>query len=536
MARLLSVAPKRQIVLSFTNRVRLDFARTWVAHVRSLNMNNFLIGATDQKALAGLLAAGTPCFSMETNLPQGEWPWGSPSFKALGPHKIELIYKVISWNFEVVITDIDALVLREPFAFMARWPDAAFLTTSDHLGNTTGAVDDGLETHNGIHTAFNIGYMFFRKSALPLVEEWRRVIREAPRTRWDQGEFNRLARQKWDPRSTKGLSDPRLFWSYNKQLIGGVLPLALFAGGHNHFVSQFAQRRGWKPYSVHTTYQYAAAAGKRHRLREGMVWVDPPAYYNPPSGLLSFTLDVPRTLIYPPGGMSTAGHIALINHQLRQIKTALAVAHALGRKLVMPRVVCGYDKASGARLRVRLRAGLRVRGSQPCRVALEATPQGPCQIAAKPSPLTPHPSPLTLTLKAWYPLSSGHPSTKYASKGVFPGAPAYILPIFNCPIDHFLEVGMMAPEETIREHSLLDNPRTPEAVTGSLLTTELRPSGATSGAEIERLRTSFASAKVLNLSHVASIDAMRDVLTRPQAKAFANKFSHVYGSWCCAPR
>jgi len=481
MARLLSVAPKRQIVLSFTNRVRLDFARTWVAHVRSLNMNNFLIGATDQKALAGLLAAGTPCFSMETNLPQGEWPWGSPSFKALGPHKIELIYKVISWNFEVVITDIDALVLREPFAFMARWPDAAFLTTSDHLGNTTGAVDDGLETHNGIHTAFNIGYMFFRKSALPLVEEWRRVIREAPRTRWDQGEFNRLARQKWDPRSTKGLSDPRLFWSYNKQLIGGVLPLALFAGGHNHFVSQFAQRRGWKPYSVHTTYQYAAAAGKRHRLREGMVWVDPPAYYNPPSGLLSFTLDVPRTLIYPPGGMSTAGHIALINHQLRQIKTALAVAHALGRKLVMPRVVCGYDKA-------------------------------------------------------WYPLSSGHPSTNYASKGVFPGAPAYILPIFNCPIDHFLEVGMMAPEETIREYSLLDNPRTPQAVTNSLVTTELRPSGATSGAEIERLRTSFASAKVLNLSHVASIDAMRDVLTRPQAKAFANKFSHVYGSWCCAPR
>ena len=35
-----------------------------------------------------------------------------------------------------------------------------------------------------------------------------------------------------------------LFWSYKKQLIGGVLPLALFAGGHNHFVSQLARRRG----------------------------------------------------------------------------------------------------------------------------------------------------------------------------------------------------------------------------------------------------------------------------------------------------
>ena len=29
--------------------------------------------------------------------------------RSLGPHKIELIYKTLSWGFEVVITDIDAL-------------------------------------------------------------------------------------------------------------------------------------------------------------------------------------------------------------------------------------------------------------------------------------------------------------------------------------------------------------------------------------------------------------------------------------------
>ena len=63
-------------------------------------------------------------------------------------------------------------MLRDPFPFMQRWPDAGFLTTSDHLGNTTD--DDGLETHAAIHTAYNIGYMFFRPSALPLVDEWHR--------------------------------------------------------------------------------------------------------------------------------------------------------------------------------------------------------------------------------------------------------------------------------------------------------------------------------------------------------------------------
>ena len=51
-------------------------------------------------------------------------------------------------GLEVIITDIDALVLREPFAYMNRWPDAGFLTTSDHLGNTTG--DGLLEDHREV--------------------------------------------------------------------------------------------------------------------------------------------------------------------------------------------------------------------------------------------------------------------------------------------------------------------------------------------------------------------------------------------------
>ena len=97
--------------------------------------------------------------------------------------------------------------------------------------------------------------------------------------------------------------------------------------------------------------QYSGAAGKRHRLREGKVWIDPPAYYDPPGGLLVFEPRVPRALIYPKGGMTVNGHVELINHQLRQLRSALAVAHALGRKLILPSFVCGYDKAWCATLR-----------------------------------------------------------------------------------------------------------------------------------------------------------------------------------------
>lgn len=464
-----TAGPSRTIILSFVNRIRIDFATTWVYHLQALGLSNFLIGATDDVALKALHEAKTPCFSMKTNLPEGEWAWGSPSFKALGPHKIELIYKSILWGLEVVITDIDALVLRDPFPYMARYPDAGFLTTSDHLANTT--TDGGLEDHRAIHSAYNIGYMFFRPSALPLVLEWRRFIGEDPRTRWDQGEFNRIARKGWAPNKREGLSDPRLFWAYESKVVGGVLPLSLFCGGHNYFVSRLAERLGQPAYSIHTTFQYSAAAGKRHRLREAMVWIDEPAYYDPPGGLLTFTPSVPHGLLHPAGGMNASGHIALINHQLRQIRSALAVATAVGRVLVLPQVICGYDKA-------------------------------------------------------WYSLASG------SSRGVFGGAHGFVVPIRKCPLDHFLEVGPLSPLETIREYSFLSNPRTPASVTSSAATDSIDTAGGNS--ELQRLVSEHKNKRVLHVANLAAIDGT-SLLTPLQRLLFTKRFMHATGSWCCAP-
>ena len=96
--------------------------------------------------------------------------------------------------------------------------------------------------------------MFFRPSALPLVDDWLQTLIANPTDRWDQGEFNRLAREGWiidEPRGANAakeprrapLSDPRLFRAYHGRVVGGVLPLALFCGGHNYFVAQMPQRQ-----------------------------------------------------------------------------------------------------------------------------------------------------------------------------------------------------------------------------------------------------------------------------------------------------
>lgn len=43
-----------------------------------------------------------------------------------------------------------------------------------------------------------------------------------------------------------------------------------------------------EPYAVHTTFQYAGTEGKRHRLREAMVFYDPPEYYDAPGNYMPY--------------------------------------------------------------------------------------------------------------------------------------------------------------------------------------------------------------------------------------------------------
>lgn len=156
---------------------------------------------------------------------------------------------------------------------------------------------------------------------------------------WDQNAFNDLFRRG----AGAELAD-RLFKAYDGRLKMGILPVATFASGHTFFVQHMADKLGQQPYVVHATFQFSGTHGKRHRLREALLWdVDPPAYYDPPGGLLTYAPDVPRPLLDAAAG-SLDGHFALVNHQLVQVRDALALAQALGRALVVPKLHCGWDR------------------------------------------------------------------------------------------------------------------------------------------------------------------------------------------------
>ena len=112
-------------------------------------------------------------------------------------------------------------------------------------------------------------------------------------------------------------------------------------------------------------------------MREAGLWVvDPSGYADPPGGLLSYEADLPHELTSKEGFTPLArnmrledgavqAHFRLINHQLLQLRTALALAHVLNRTLILPRFLCGVETVTNF-----AHKGIRCVGSNGCSMAL----------------------------------------------------------------------------------------------------------------------------------------------------------------------
>lgn len=111
--------------------------------------------------------------------------------------------------------------------------------------------------------------------------------------------------------SLRGIKIPNppqknLFQGYDGNLTIGILPVSQFCSGHTMFVQRLGERLGLKPYAVHATFQFSGTPGKRNRMREFMMYDDPPEYYDHKVGFVSF--DVSGGAGY--GGRSHVGSSA----------------------------------------------------------------------------------------------------------------------------------------------------------------------------------------------------------------------------------
>lgn len=353
--------------VTFTNKDRLDFGLTWAYRLCRLGLPHFAIGALDQQTLQLGNAAQVPMFAMGAHdLGNADYGWNTPRFKLMGQDKVQLLIDILTLNATAVLMDADAVLVNDPCPFFAARPEADLLVPTDFTA--LGAMDGGLEQVQTADHVMNIGVVYARTSVLPFALVWRDFLRRNP-SRWDQTVFNELIKRGGAVQSARA-RDPALFakrlWRTTSDafapVVVGVLPIASFCSGHTWSVSKLPERAQLSPLVYHTAFVFAGGPGKRHRMREHRVWYDTPSYYAPAPGEVGFLVlderEPPAELLRPPQGgdgsgdcssyrghcTSVAWHMALVHWQLARVRSAMLLARALSRRLVMPRLICGFDR------------------------------------------------------------------------------------------------------------------------------------------------------------------------------------------------
>ncbi|KAI4312866.1 hypothetical protein MLD38_037656 [Melastoma candidum] len=332
-------AENNVIIVTFGNYAFMDFILTWVKHLTDLGLSNLLVGAMDTKLLEALYWKGIPVFDMESHMSTVDVGWGSPTFHKMGREKVILIDAILPFGVELLMCDTDMVWLKNPLPYLARYPEADVLTSTDQVVPTV--VDDSLDIWQKVSGAYNIGIFHWRPtdSAKKLVKEWKEMLLADDKI-WDQNGFNDIIRKQLGPSVD---DDSGLVYAFDGSLKLGMLPASIFCSGHTYFVQAMYEQLRLEPYAVHTTFQYAGTEGKRHRLREGMLFYDSPEYYNISEGFLSFKPSIPKNLLLD-GEHNIESHFTLLNYQIKQIRTALAIATVLNRTLIMPPLWCRLDR------------------------------------------------------------------------------------------------------------------------------------------------------------------------------------------------
>ncbi|XP_071702173.1 arabinosyltransferase XEG113 [Rutidosis leptorrhynchoides] len=474
------------IVATFGNYAFMDFILTWVKHLTDLGIENLLVGAMDTKLLEELYWKGVPVFDMGSHMSTVDVGWGSLAFHKMGREKVILIDSMLPFGYELLMCDTDMVWLKNPLPYLARYPEADVLTSTDQVTPTV--TDDRLDMWQQVGGAYNIGIFHWRPtdSAKKLANEWKEMLLADDKI-WDQNGFNDLVHRQLGPSVDE---ESGLVYAYDGTLKLGLLPASIFCSGHTYFVQAMYQQLRLEPYAVHTTFQYAGTEGKRHRLREAMVFYDQPEYYDSPGGFLTFRPSIPKSLLLD-GEHNLETHFALVNYQMKQIRTALAMASVLNRTLVMPPLWCRLDRL-------------------------------------------------------WFP----HPGVLVGSMTRQP----FICPLDHVfEVQTMLKAlpeEEFGPGINIREYSFFDNPLMPARVKDSWLDVQLCQEGSdncqsnitsTNGilryprnSNEETLKTVFAPFKTVKVIQFSSMqDAFQGFTDKVREEKFKNRVKRYVGIWCC---
>ena len=354
------------LVITFATGSVATMALNWASAARKAGVNDILIGALDELMMNECAKANQPCVlirggNISRLLSQDGAAQNLRSRPSLYPKmsvlKVGFYRELLSYGYNVWACDADAVLVGDPRPLMREpaWQGA-------HIAAATDCIDIPLDNRSPLlHCDLNTGLVYMRATpeVLDFVGRWRETIASAKELRIrDQAAFNMLLKQRPLRRRQSGWlggSGTRLYTGANgpSDIVLGILPLSRFLNGHTYFVQHaHTLPAAAEPLVVHMTYQFAEGAkfayGKRQRLRQAGLWlVDDDSYYN---GKYVRVADDAATL--PPTSLppytthskdAIERHLAEARHRSKVLRNLLGIAKALGRELILPRMLCYCD-------------------------------------------------------------------------------------------------------------------------------------------------------------------------------------------------
>ena len=490
------------IIATLTSTSRADFAVNWAKSLHALGLRS-LVGIAEllgDEAEASLRASGAGLFcadgqAMHDNAQAGRWAEVAPLLATgmdvlLTDADVAFLSSPIPWLSAALHAHphADALFASD---HVAREGYSTATITPHGDGGSDFLDLEGEELVRSFDPAqslLNIGVLFLRgrrnRTTSRLVQEFARAVEEVEElsaqpvradhvhgsaggsngqegmphragayhhrlVSWDQKPIDSVLQRGWRPHA----HDEKLALVFHGQLALGVFPMLQFTTAFTYFVSRPQLERGHPvlarapPILIHSIFTHGSdAARKRATLREAGGWHDPPSYYD--GRFLAVAPRLPRSCAgHLPGcrdRLSSApaevGYDVILSHQ-RRVRAGLALALALNRTLVLPRLVCGER-------------------------------------------------PLAAECYAWYHRASlatykdGRHSPPPEAEPVFPVGGGTTIPMPPiCPVYYWVKDFTKLGQLRHRESTFLSSKRTPASLVARAVTLQLRSTGSSSAAQ-----------------------------------------------------
>ena len=325
--------PSRTALVAFVAGTRYDdLCTNFVAHLRRAGVRRYALVALDnESAVRQLVAAGEPVVDasrLVTLQAGGSDEFGSANFFAVNGARYRALLAMLREGFSLFVTDLDVVVLRDPLRWLAddaTAPSAPLLMQSDARDGVSQLErDPDLVTRRlGLAAQgwrYANGGTFYCRAGAQSVRLFERVWATLSASRVPPNEQDALNRE---------LAASELPWA--------LLPPTLFPNGFVYWYRPLPAAP--PPVLVHANW-INGVAEKIYHLREAGLWALPPAG--------ATAAGAERLLSYGDGADSGPDGAASFDVHCAALRDALALAEALGRTLVLPRLPLVRGAPAGA--------------------------------------------------------------------------------------------------------------------------------------------------------------------------------------------